>query len=320
LGRGLAAIRGRPTRFDARFLHHVLTAGYARFQARGVGSTFINISSEQLSNFAVPLFPLSEQQRIAAILDQTDRLRHLRLQTLSCLNNLRRAIFYEMFGDPNNNQKGWATHNISDFILDVSNGMTRRHKETDLGKQIVLRLRDIREGWIDFSDVNRITMTAVERSRYAITQGDVLFIRVNGNPDYVGRCSVFKGYTEPVYFNDHIMRVQIDKSTLSPEFLVFLLNSAHGKREIALHRKTSAGQHTINQEGLSKIEIPVPPRDLQAKFGERLAAIERQESIHSEYLAGIKGLFRSLQYRVFRGDLNSSQSDELQPSRLRKVG
>jgi restriction endonuclease S subunit len=225
-----------------------------------------------------------------------------------------------MFSNPVLNPKGWPICKIGSFILNVSNGMTRRRKDADTGKQIVLRLRDIRAGWIDFSDVNRITLTPEELSRYALEQDDILFIRVNGNPDYVGRCSVFNGHTEPVYFNDHIMRVTVDKNTLRPEFLVFVLNSAHGKREIALHRKTSAGQHTINQDGLSEIAIPVPPCELQRKFGERLGAIGSQETIHSTYLARLDALFGSLQYSAFRRDLNSSEFDENQPSRLRKVG
>jgi restriction endonuclease S subunit len=74
LGRGLAAIRSKPGKFDAGFLLHILRNGYAKFQARGVGSTFINISSEELSKFEVPALPLAEQRRIAGLLDRAEAL------------------------------------------------------------------------------------------------------------------------------------------------------------------------------------------------------------------------------------------------------
>jgi type I restriction enzyme S subunit len=68
LGRGLAAIRAKENRFDAAFLRHVLANGYRTFQSRGVGSTFINISKQELAAFLVPALPLPDQRRIAASL------------------------------------------------------------------------------------------------------------------------------------------------------------------------------------------------------------------------------------------------------------
>jgi type I restriction enzyme, S subunit len=96
LGRGLAAVRAKPERFDGRFLHYVLSAGYARFQSQGVGSTFINISGEMLSSFDVPLMPLDEQQRIAAILDQANDLCRKRREALKRLEEIIEATFIRL--------------------------------------------------------------------------------------------------------------------------------------------------------------------------------------------------------------------------------
>jgi restriction endonuclease S subunit len=208
-----------------------------------------------------------------------------------------------MFGDPITNSKGWTIQFLKSFVFNVTNGLTRRRKESDQGRDIVLRLRDIRNGWIDFSDVNRISLDSSERSRYETTVGNLLFIRVNGNPDYVGRCAIFDGFSEPVYFNDHIMRVKIDQSKVNSKFLSFLLNGERGKKEIASYRKTSAGQHTINQEGLNKITIPVPPLPLQKEFTQRVEAVEKLKATHLASLRQLQALFASLQHRAFRGEL-----------------
>lgn len=171
------------------------------------------------------------------------------------------------------------------------------------GTDIVLRLRDIRDGWIDFSDINRISLTHQESKKYIVSTDDLLFIRVNGNPEYVGRCALFEGFSEPVYFNDHIMRVKTDQSKVNGKFLAYMLNGIRGKREIALHRKTSAGQHTINQDGLGKIEIPLPPLNIQQLFALRMASIEKLKAVHKSSLAELDELFASLQYRAFKGEL-----------------
>ena len=289
-------------RLDSKFLAWALqsidlTQGLDR-AAKG-----LTLNKAKLLNLRLPVPPVSEQCRLAAILDQADTLRAKRRETLAQLDSLKQSIFMEMFGDPATNPKRWEVNPLHSFTLTVTNGMTRRRSERDEGTTIVLRLRDIRAGWIDFSDVNRITLEPNESKKYSVSPGDLLFIRVNGNPDYVGRCAIFEGHPEPVFFNDHIMRVKVDYSRILSVFLAFLLNGKYGKSEISKHRKTSAGQHTINQDGLGKIQLPTPPVAMQTEFVRRLESIERQKATHSSSLAELDALFASLQHRAFRGEL-----------------
>lgn len=287
------------------FLRHWLESTGAQAQMRGatVTGTISNLSLAQVGSLKLSLPPLHEQQRIAELLDRAEALRAKRRASLTQLASLTQSVFFDLFGDLATNPKGWPIRVVGDMVLGVTNGMTRRRPESDSGANIVLRLRDIRSGWIDFSDVNRITLTSDESSRYEVLPGDILFIRVNGNPHYVGRCALFSAYPEPVYFNDHIMRVTLDRSVVSGVFLTFVLNGPHGKREIASHRKTSAGQHTINQDGLSRLRIPLPPLRLQDEFARRVAVIEKLRTTYRLSLAALDVLFATLQHRAFRGEL-----------------
>ena len=288
---------------DSRYLFHALQQKLPEFISRSVGGAQPNINQQIIRETKISLPPLEEQRRIAEILDRAQSLISKRREAIAQLDILTQAIFIEMFGDPITNPKGWEICPIGSFLTDVTNGLTRRRKESDKGTDIVLRLRDIRAAWIDFSDVNRISLVSKELQRYQVEIGDLLFIRVNGNPDYVGRCAIFDGFTEPVYFNDHIMRVKTDQSKINGQFCVFVLNGERGKREIASHRKTSAGQHTINQEGLSKINIPLPPLRLQQEFAHRVEAVEKLKAAHRASLSELDALFASLQHRAFRGEL-----------------
>ncbi len=290
---------------DADFFYHLLgsNAVYSEFERRAAGATVKNLNIDLVRGVKIPLPPLPEQRRIAEILDKADALRAKRRAALAQLDTLTQSIFLDMFGDPATNPKGWPVSELGTLLRDVTNGMTRRRPESEVGQSIVLRLRDIREGWIDFSNVNRITLSSTEAEKYEVVPGDLLFIRVNGNPQYVGRCALFAGYPERVYFNDHVMRVRIDAASVDGEFLAFLLNGSHGKREIAKHRKTSAGQHTINQDGLSRIRLPLPPLLLQRQFADRVAAVEAWKRTHDACLQASDQLFASLQHRAFRGEL-----------------
>ena len=305
-GMNLLCFRSDRSKLDPEFAKYLLRSAQFRSHLSNCIKEAVNQASVSIGDMqAIPVSvpPLPEQRRIAAILDKADELRAKRRAAIAKFDSLTRSIFLDMFGDPVTNSKGWSVAPLGTFLRDVTNGMTRRRAVSDQGQSIVLRLRDIREGWIDFSDVNRITLTADEAKKYQVLEDDLLFIRVNGNPDYVGRCALFRGYIENVYFNDHVMRVRVDGKVVHGVFLASLLNSAHGKREIAKHRKTSAGQHTINQDGLSRIKLLHPPLHMQQHFANVITAIGSWKKTHEISLLASDRLFASLQHRAFRGEL-----------------
>ena len=293
-------------KLDRRYLTHFLRQDFIR----GEGEKRMTGSAGQrrvpktfLEELKIPLPPLEEQKRIAGILDQADALRRIRTRALDKLNTLGHAIFHEMFGGFPNGEILRDCPELGEFLLDVKNGLTRRAKGSEEQNDIVLRLKDIRELEVDFSAVARISLDAKEKQKFSIEKGDLLFVRVNGNADYVGRNAVFHQFDEPVYFNDHIMRVRVTEERLIPHFLSFLLNSRFGKAQIAQNRKTSAGQHTINQDGLSKIRLPVPSLEQQREFVDALERIDSWRGRANASLSVSSDLFASLQNRAFRGEL-----------------
>lgn len=295
-------VRPHRSALDARFAFHWLTSSTARREIRELVKG-IHLYPKDVTRLSIPLPPLEEQKRIAAILDQADELRRKRQRALDRLNQLGQAIFIEMFGEPSTNPMGWEVVTLDKLLLAVTNGLTRRRTPGDVGSHIVLRLRDIRDGEIDFSEVNRITLDQKEQQRFEATVGDLLFIRVNGNPEYVGRCAVLTHQGERIFFNDHVMRVRVNRDRVSPVFLQRLLSSPHGKREIARNRKTSAGQHTINQSGLGQVNVPLPPLEVQREFEDRLLAIGAVRNPMLTSASRSELAFAALQSHAFRGEL-----------------
>ncbi len=260
------------------------------------------VPTDFLKRYKIPLPSLNEQKRIAAILDKADTIRRKRQQAIKLADDFLHATFLDMFGDPVTNPKWWPIKPLRLSLLNSRNGLSRRAKYGDSRESIVLRLQDIRPDNIRIDAPNRITLSNTEKDRYKLSNGDIAFIRVNGNSEYVGRSSVFKGYSEPVYFNDHIIRLRFSKN-YCPEFLSYIFNSRAGKNLIANQVKTSAGQYTISQEGIENIQLVMPPRTLQDGFvrvGNELS-IQTAKKSQSEILA--EKLFLSLAHRASRGEL-----------------
>ena len=180
-----------------------------------------------------------------------------------------------MFGDPENNPKHWDKTSLSNVISNANNGMARRGNDAE--GSIVLRLVELQDGFIDYSSPNRIVLSEAEKKRYLLKNRDFLFARVNGNPENVGRCAEFSDIGEPVYHNDHIIRVHFDENLISGCFASALLNSAYGKRQMAGQIKTSAGQYTINQEGIGAIVTVLPPLELQNRFAAFVTEVDKSK-------------------------------------------
>ncbi len=248
-----------------------------QISASSTGANINNIKAEHIDNLYINI-PTNEMQNIAvnvltALIDSIS----VKKQQLSEFDNLIKSRFIEMFGDPEKNKFGWTKVQLSEIITNINNGMTRRGNDAD--GNIVLRLVELQNGFIDYSATNRIKLKDTEKQKFQLRENDFLFARVNGNPDYVGRCAVFSEIGEPVYHNDHIIRVHCDDSKINGTFGCCFFNSEYGKSEINNYISTSAGQYTINQTGISSIHLILPPIELQNEFAEFVKLIDKSKFV-----------------------------------------
>lgn len=295
-----AGIRPNEDKVSASFLYHFLSSPSFRNWAKGSsGANIKNIRISELAEFEISLPPLPEQKRIAAILDKADAIRRKRQQAIQLADDFLRAVFLDMFGDPITNPKGWEVRPLLENITHANNGLSRRRKEPDNVGEIVLRLQDVHYDGIRLEkDLNRIRLEDSEKQRFLVKKGDILFIRVNGNPDYVGRSAVFEGFNEDVYHNDHLIRIKVGEA-YHPVFLSYCFNHEAGRRIISGQVKTSAGQHTISQSGIGALEFYMPPLALQERF-----VRIRNEVFNLPLSSDMpSGLFSSLSQRAFSGQL-----------------
>ena len=200
--------------------------------------------------------------------------------------------------------KEWDIIKSSRIIKTTQNGLSRRDLEKSEG-QIILKLKNITsDGKIDYSFLNRITLSQNELNTYALTTGDFLFVRVNGSKSLVGKCAIFEAISEIVAYNDHIIRVKLSNQCYN-RFFLWYLYSCCGKAEIDLHTSTAAGQYTISGDGLRDITLVFPPIDEQKEIADYLdakcAEIDRLIAKKEQLVKELESYKKSLIYEVVTG-------------------
>jgi type I restriction enzyme S subunit len=257
------------------------------------------LNNERLSEVEFAYPPLTEQKRIASLLARADRLRQLRRTAHDLGDALLQSVFLEMFGDIAVNPKGWDIATLEDLETDFIYGTSQKCFSEPKGLP-VLRIPNILHGSIDLEDLKYAEVPEKEAKNILLKHGDIIFVRTNGNPDYVGRCAVFN-LDKDLLFASYLIRARVDLSKINPVFLLNFLQTAKGREAMAPYIRTTAGQSNIGIEGLGQIPVPVPPLSLQEEFAGVVARVESLRGRMGESTRGVEGLFESLLAESFGG-------------------
>jgi type I restriction enzyme S subunit len=300
LGRGLAAVRGIRGRFDTGFLRCVLKAGYAKFQAQGVGSTFINISGEMLLNFQVPDLPLPEQRRIADILDRADALRDKRRTAIAHLDELSQAIFVDMFCS--NKSSAWPERTLTD-VADIITGFAFKSEEyVESGDSIRLcRGTNVLPGRIDWDDLARWPASKIKGlDAFDLRVGDVVIAMDRPWISEGFKLARISPEDCPALLVQRVARIRANPKYALDSFLYGLL----GQPAFTRHCKpTETTVPHISPLEIRAYSFRLPPVELQGKFDAMIAAVDQLRLKCRRALTCHESLFASLQHRAFRGAL-----------------
>jgi type I restriction enzyme, S subunit len=304
----IAILRPKIDVIDSNYLGYTLKSPLVLDQAirRKTGSAIRRIILADLSSVKIPLPPIDQQKRIAAILDKAEELRRLRRQSIEQLDILSRSIFIEMFGDPVTNPKGWNRFIFSDLISKIESGhspncLDRPKTDQEWG---VLKLGAVT--WCDYNQSENKALPPHEKPHLEleVKVGDLLFVRKN-TYELVAASVLVRSTMPKLLLPDLIFRLRLNSDALINScFLHKLLINPSKRREIQkLASGAASSMPNISKAKLYSVLIEVPPLSLQQEFAQRIEAIEHLKSQHRESLAQLDKLFASLQHRAFRGEL-----------------
>jgi len=298
IGSTLAAIKPKGM-IDSDYLFYWLKSKYKILNKRISGSTIPHVDKNLLKSLKFPIPPLEEQKKIVEILQFADYLKERRREAIKLIDKIVISVFYDMFGDPATNPKGWEVKKLGDIVQDVRYGITRTVNKKEQGVP-VLRVTDINNnGSINSNRILNADLTEEEIEKYRLKPGDILIARSGAT---AGKCGIYDGTPEIAAFASYIIKITLDKSIVLPKFLHTFLNLGEGKREL-LSGKGGSAQPNINSKSIKSIIIPLPPLDLQQEFAEIVSKLEDKRKKMEEAEEKLEMLYQILLKQAFTGKL-----------------
>lgn len=172
------------------------------------------------------------------------------------------------------------TRKFGEWVASYRNGYGTRPAPGETGP-IVLRIADVSSGVIDLSNPRRGIVPSKDAETYRLEHGDLVFVRVNGARDIVGRCCVVgPGVPADAIFNDHLIRTRLLPG-VDPEFARMCVSTQDARAIIEEAASTSAGQLAISQQVLDSIDVPDIPiekqREIVNRFNSQMIEVESAE-------------------------------------------
>ena len=278
------------------YLYYCLKSkkNYANGIGRGVAQNNINMSI--LRDYMVPLPTIEHQNEIVSILDKASTVITLHQQQLARLDNLIKARFVEMFGDPISNEKGWNTRPLLS-MGSCKNGMNFHYD--DFGVEInCLGVGDFKDYSIiaDTALLSTVSLKEMPSPECLLQDDDIVFVRSNGNKKMVGRSVAVYPGAVPTTFSGFCIRYRRDDDTVITPYLLRVLK-AESMRQKMYGR--GANIQNLNQQTLSSLDIPVPPKAMQEQFAAFIAQIDKSKFAVQKALEKAQLLFDSLMQQYF---------------------
>lgn len=256
----------------------------------GRGAAQKNLNTKSFSELTIPLPAVNIQHKIVSEIDKLNELIEIKRSQLKDLNTLVQSLFYEIFGEPFINSKGWPITNFGNLALSINYGTSL--PATEGGKYPYIRMNNLTDnGHLDLSSLKYIDIPDSEIDKCLVKKGDILFNRTNSR-EKVGKTALFDRIEEMVIAG-YIIRVRAKKEILNPVFAVRYMNLPELKEYLRKICRGAVNQANINSKEMASIPFMVPPIELQNEFAERIDAIEEQKSLIESSIADLETLLAS---------------------------
>ena len=256
------------------YLYFFLKSKTDYLNSLGRGATFKEISKSIVENIEIPLPEVNQQKEIAEKFKKLEQLISLRKQQLAKLDELVKARFVEMFGDPVTNPKGYEKYKLENLARKISDGVHSKPDYTETGRPF-LSVVNINKGVINFKNCKYVSEDAYQKMIKSThpERGDVLYTKVGatyGIPAYVDTDIAFCLYVS-------VCLIKPKREVINPRFLSLSMEMPYVKYQ-ADRRIKGIGVPDLHLNQISEFEILCPPlkeQDIFIYFVERLDGEKR---------------------------------------------
>lgn len=256
-----------------------------------------------LKELNIPIPPKFTQLAIVSELDKINELIRLKNEQLKDLDKLAQNIFYEMFGDPVENEKGWTIQHLGDLCDKISNGYNAKLEENTYKSEGIMyfRCQNVWRNHFDYSDLVYIDENTNQKMKSSsLKHNDFLITkigRINTENSSLGRVSLYEGEDDKANLSGNLCFARLKQGAAVHKFILYILISNQFRNYI---RRTTVGgidKRALNVRQICSFPIISPPLPLQHLFAHRIEQIEHQKSEVQKAITDLETLLASrMQY------------------------
>lgn len=300
-------IRVRPNEsiINPKFLYLFFQSSsyWAQIEKNKKGAAQAGVNASVLGELDIPVPSIEEQEKIIMTLEKAQSLVRKRKTQISTLSSLSQSLFYEMFGDPRINPKGYEEELLGSLTTHVSSGSTPRGGQKSYLEEGIplIRSQNVLMNHLDLEGVAYISAeTHQNMNRSKVQNKDVLF---NITGASIGRVTVYTGKDNGANVNQHVCIIRVNTDKLNPYYLSYYLSSYHFQSGVK-ENNSGATREAFNYTQIKNFKILLPNIYEQNKFENRVLLIERKSLLLLKSLNQLENLFDSLMQSVFKGELH----------------
>ena len=294
-------------------------------------TTQANLGKGIVKKHKIPIPPLPEQRKIATVLYTVDRAIEKTGEIIQHLDKIKSGVVQKVFTkgtldhETYKNTKygevpeGWELARFEEVLTDTRYG-TDTKSNTKSNGYPTLRIPNVVNKRIAVDDLKHTPLDEDELERLELEDGDILIIRTNGNPDYVGRCATFHERDEPFVFASYLIRVRVDESRVRPAYVREFLNSRRGRSEMAGWIRSSAGNYNLSVGAMEKFQISIPSLEEQDEIVEKISEVEKTIETNRDCQNRLQRLKRGLMQGLLSGTVRTTDTNIEVPDEIAQYG
>lgn len=290
----------RPTdRVDGRYLFHwVQTPDFVQDMVRrATGASYPAVSDRIVKESSLPLPPIEEQRRLAAILDQASSLRATNMEALCHVLALEQSLFTactDNFTKLTLRDDGWDFSTGKNVVADA----TGEHPSNR-----IIKVSAVSSGVFDPSESKPMPADYSPPATHVIREGDILFGRASGSLHLLGATARVGVVPDHLYLPDKVWRLELGDSRTLPRYALALLRSKAFKDHVQQHASGAAGVRNIGKARVLDFQGSIAGAQAQERFVASMSRIDRLADSFGDRHALLEGAFRTVQARAFSGRL-----------------
>ena len=291
------------------------------------GSAQLNMSTEWLKEYPIPLPPLAEQQRIVdrieSLFAKLDEAKEKAQAVVDSFETRKAAILYKAFTgeltakwreEHGVGMESWKTRELAE-CFEIVSGIQKTPARSPKDNPVpYLTVANVYRGRIDLSDIRYFEVTSKEIEKLKLQDKDILIVEGNGSGNEIGRCAIWHNELPLCIHQNHIIRMRRKTADILPEYALHYLNSEAGKSIMRERSKTTAGLFNLSAGKIKTIPLPMASLDEQSEIIHLIDSLLEKEQWAKESaeaaLDQIDLMKKSILARAFRGELGTNDPSE----------